>query len=279
VKPFRYFKAASIAEAVSLLKSDANSRVLAGGQSLLPALRLGLAEPSALVDLAGLRDLQSITDAKSTVRLGAMTRHAAVAQSPDIVRRIPALASLAAGIGDRQIRSVGTVGGSIANNDPSACYPAAALALNAIIRTDRRAIGAQEFFEGVYKTVLEPDEIICSVDFSVPARAAYVKFPQPASRFALVGVFVALFDDGVRVAITGACRSGVYRDLAMESALTRQFSPDSLQHCTVDEQQMQSDMHAPADYRAHLVKVAAMRAVQQLSTTASTPGTRSLISD
>lgn len=273
MKPFAYFKAGSIAEAVSRLQGDPEARVLAGGQSLLPTLRLGLAEPSALIDLAGLRDLQSIADAPGTLRIGAMTRHAAVAHSADVLRRIPALADLAARIGDRQIRSVGTAGGSIANNDPAACYPAAALALKASIRTDRRAIGAQDFFCGLYQTALERDEIICSIEFAVPRRAAYVKFPQPASRFAMVGVFVALFDDEVRVAVTGASRTGVYRDLAMERALQQRFSPDQLQRCTVDEDQMLSDMHAPADYRAHLVKVGAMRAVQQLSAVASAPGT------
>jgi carbon-monoxide dehydrogenase medium subunit len=264
VKPFRYRKPSSLAEAVALLQSDPDSRLLAGGQSLLPTMRLGLAEPSALVDLAGVHDLQSVAAAAGVIRIGAMTRHATVAQSAVVVSHIPALANLAGGIGDRQIRSVGTMGGSLANNDPSACYPAAALALHATIHTDRRAIGAREFFSGLYQTALEPDEIIRRVDFAIPRRAAYLKFPQPASKFALVGVFVAMFDDGVRVAVTGASRSGVYRDLAMEAALDRQFSPEALQHCTVDQQLMLADLHAPADYRAHLVKIGAARAVQQL---------------
>lgn len=265
MKPFRYQRPGSIAEAVALLHSDPDSRLLAGGQSLLPSLRLGLAEPSALVDLGRLHDLRSIEASPHRISIGAMTRHATVASSVVIVRRLPALSALAGGIGDRQIRSVGTIGGSLANNDPSACYPAAAVGLDATIHTDRRTIGAQEFFSGLFQTALEPDEIICRIDFAIPLRALYVKFPQPASKFALVGVFVALFDDGVRVAVTGASTSGVYRDIAMEQALDRQFSPAALQHCVVDQEQMLSDMHAPADYRAHLVKVGALRAVQQLS--------------
>ncbi|MFI4889053.1 MAG: FAD binding domain-containing protein [Steroidobacterales bacterium] len=264
MRPFRYRKPASLAEAVALLQGDPDSRLLAGGQSLLPALRLGLAEPSALVDLAALRELQSIAAMPGAIRIGAMARHAMVAESALVMRQIPALSALAGGIGDRQIRSVGTIGGSLANNDPSACYPAAALGLDATLHTDRRAIAAQDFFSGLYQTALEPDEIICHIDLAIPLRAAYVKFPQPASKFALAGVFVALFGDGVRVAITGASRSGVYRDAAMEECLNRQFSPKVLEHCTVEPQQMLGDLHAPADYRAHLVRVAAMRAVEQL---------------
>ncbi len=266
MKPFRYRKPAGLAEAVALLRGDPEARLLAGGQSLLPTLRLGLAEPSALVDLAGLHELKFIETVPGAIRIGAMTPHATVAASALVARQIPALAELAGGIGDRQIRSVGTIGGSLANNDPSACYPAAALALDAIIQTDRRSIGAPDYFCGLYQTALEADEIIRCIDFAIPRRAAYLKFPQPASRFALVGVFVAIFDDGVRVAVTGASTAGVYRDPAMEQALGRQFSADALKSCTVDEQTMLGDLHAPPDYRGHLVHIGAMRAVRQIVT-------------
>ena len=268
MKSFEYHRATSLAEAVALLQSAPDSRVLAGGQSLLPTLRLGLAEPTALVDVARIPGLAAISASADTIRVGAMARHAAVVACAAIRQRAPALAYLAGGIGDRQIRSVGTLGGSLANNDPSACYPAAALALDAVIHTNRRTIDAQDFFRGLYATALDSDEIISHVDFTVPQRAAYVKFPQAASKFALVGVFVAVLDRGLRVAVTGASSGGVYRDRAMEAALERAFSPGALQHAVVDPESMLDDLHAPADYRAHLVRVAAMRAVQQLVTDA-----------
>ena len=237
-----------------------DARYLAGGQSLLPAMKLGLAAPSDLIDLALLPGASAITGDGSTLRIGAMTPHAAVAASAEVRRRLPALAALADGIGDPAVRTRGTLGGSLAQNDPAACDPAAVLGLGATVHTDRRQIAADHFFKGLYETALEPGELITAVSFPIPQRAAYVKFKQPASRFALVGVFVSQGPQGVRVAVTGAGPCA-FRVAAFEAALAKDWSAKALDGLAVPADGLNTDLHASAAYRAHLVGVLARRAV------------------
>jgi carbon-monoxide dehydrogenase medium subunit len=263
MKPFGYHRPGSIGDASALLRSIAESKVIAGGMTLIPALRHGLAAPSALVDLGGLGALRSIEVTAHVVRLGAMVTHAQVARSPEIALRLPALARLAGGIGDAQVRHRGTAGGSIANNDPAADYPAACLALGATIVTDRREIPADAFFTGFFATCLEPTEIVTSVHFPVAENAAYAKFANQASRYATVGVFVARWRDRVRVAVTGAGREGVFRVTAMERALEENFSAEAIAAVAVPPEALTSDLHAGARYRSHLVTTMAKRAVIQ----------------
>ncbi len=226
MQPFRYHKPATVEAAQAARGSDV--RFLAGGQSLVAAMKLRLSAPSDLVDLSAIAALKGLQADAGQVTIGAMTTHAQVAASADVASRLPALVQLAAGIGDRQVRNMGTIGGSLANNDPAADWPGAALALGATIVTSKRRIQADEFFTGLYETVLEPSEIIVSVAFPVPRRAAYEKFKNPASRFALVGVFVAQGASGVRVAVTGAGGAGVFRVAEMEAALAKRWSPDAV---------------------------------------------------
>ncbi len=255
-----YQKAKSVADAAALL-GKTGGKPLAGGQSLVAAMKLRLAQPGTVVDLAGIPELAGIRTEGSALSIGAMTRHADVASSAEVKRAIPALAVLAEGIGDRQVRNMGTLGGSIANNDPAADWPAAVLALDATIVTSKRRIAAKDFFKGMYETALAPDEIITAVSFPLPKKAAYAKFPNPASRFALVGVFVAQLADGsVRVAVTGAA-PGVFRAGAMESALGKSFTADAAKAVKVDAGGLNNDLHGSAAYRAHLVAVMASRAV------------------
>jgi aerobic carbon-monoxide dehydrogenase medium subunit len=237
-----------------------DAKLLAGGQSLLGAMKLGLAAPEALVDLGAIAELKGITVAAGVVKIGAMTSHAAVAASAEVARAIPALADLAGHIGDRQVRHRGTLGGSLANNDPAACYPAALLALGATVHTDRRVIAADDFLQGIYQTALADDELITAVSFPLPERAGYVKFKQPASRFALVGVFVAKGPQGVRVAVTGA-GSGAVRLPALEARLAKDWSAAACSGVTVAADSLHSDLHATAEYRAALIPVLAARAV------------------
>ena len=260
---FGYYDPTSVAKAVGILDDKADGRYLAGGQSLLAAMKLGLAAPSDLVDLATVPDLQGIkVDGNGTmITIGAMTSHAQVAASLDVGARIPALAALAGAIGDRQVRNRGTLGGSLANNDPAADYPAAVLGLGATVNTDKRRIPADDFFRGLFETALAPGELIVSVTFPVPKKAAYMKFRNPASRFAIVGVFAASTPRGARVAVTGASARGVFRAKAMEQALDRQWAPESLRGVAIGAGDLQSDLHASAEYRAHLVGVLAARAV------------------
>jgi aerobic carbon-monoxide dehydrogenase medium subunit len=260
---FSYQRAGSVDEAVKLLGADPEAKPLAGGQTLIPVLKQRLNRPSTLVDLSK-AGLAGIKVDGTTVTIGAMTTHATVAASPEIRKLIPALADLAGGIGDDQVRHRGTIGGSIANNDPAADYPAAALALGATIRTNRRAIGADEFFQGMFATALEPDEIITAVSFPAPEKAAYEKFRNPASRYAMVGVFVAKTSGGVRVAVTGAGQNGVFRHTAMEQALAANLSPDAIAGVSTPATDMNSDIHGSAEYRAHLVGVVAKRALAKL---------------
>lgn len=257
---FAYQKPSSLADAVAALSSDPEARALAGGQTLIPVLKQRLNKPSTVVDLGKL-GLSGITVTGDSVTIGAMTNHAAVANSADVKRAIPALAALAGGIGDIQVRNRGTIGGSLANNDPSACYPAAALALGATITTDKRSIAADDYFQGMFTTALEPGEVITSVSFPIPAKAAYIKFKNPASRYAMVGVFAANGPKGVRVAVTGAGQGGVFRHAAAEQALAANWSPAALNGVSIPEDGMNSDIHASAPYRAHLVGVITKRAV------------------
>jgi carbon-monoxide dehydrogenase medium subunit len=256
---FKYHRPASVDAAAALVKGEA--KLLAGGQSLVQAMKLRLSSPSDIIDLGTIKDLAGIKSDGKTVTIGAMTRHTDVAHSADVKKAIPALAVLAGGIGDRQVRAMGTCGGSIANNDPAACYPAAVLALNATITTNKGKHEADKFFKGMFDTALKPGEIITSVAFQAPKRAAYVKFKNPASRFAIVGVFVADFGGSVRVAVTGA-GPGVFRQADMEKALSAKFAPESVANIKQKQDGLNTDLHASAEYRAHLVTVMARRAVE-----------------
>ncbi|MEZ5816189.1 MAG: xanthine dehydrogenase family protein subunit M [Hyphomicrobiaceae bacterium] len=257
---FDYQRPKSLAEAGSVLKAT-GGKVLAGGQTLIPAMKLRLAQPGNLVDLGGVADLKGITQHGGAVRIGAMTTHAAVAESSVVKAALPGLAGLAAGIGDPHVRNRGTIGGSVANNDPAADYPAAVLALGATVHTSKRAIGADQFFTGLFSTALEDDEIITHIDFPVAESFAYAKFANPASRYALVGVAVAKTSAGVRVAVTGAGDSGVFRLADAEKALGSDFSAKAVSGLKVDASNLMSDIHAEADYRAHLIGVMLKRAV------------------
>lgn len=258
---FTYRKAKDVKDAAAVLAKNGDAKLLAGGQSLVAAMKLRLAAPPELVDLGGIAELRGIkVDAKNVV-IGAMTRHAEVAASADVKKAIPALAHLAGQIGDRMVRNMGTLGGSIAHSDPAADYPAAVLGLGATVETNKRKIDADSFFKGLYETALEPGEIITSVSFPIPKRAAYMKFKQPASRFAMVGVLVAETGNGIRVAVTGAGPCA-FRVKEMEQALGKKFAPDSVASIKIPDKGLNSDIHASAEYRAHLVTVMAKRAVE-----------------
>ena len=256
---FELKKADSVANAVALL-AQTGGKPLAGGQSLVAAMKLRLAQPGTLVDLSGIGELKGIRKEGDHIVIGAMTRHADVAASKEVQATIPALAALAEGIGDRQVRNMGTLGGALGNNDPAADYPAAVLGLGATVNTNKRRIAADDFFRGMYETALAADEIITSVSFPVPRKAAYAKFAQPASRFALVGVFVAQTGSGVRVAVTGAA-SSVFRAKPIEDALAKSFSADAAKAVKMSASGLNSDIHGSAEYRAHLISVLAARAV------------------
>ncbi|MBW8845602.1 MAG: FAD binding domain-containing protein [Burkholderiales bacterium] len=248
------------ASSVAAARLGADDKFLAGGQSLLGAIKLGLAAPEGLVDVRRLPELQGITVDGKTVRIGAATTHATVAASTDVQRAIPALADLAGRIGDRQVRNVGTLGGSLANNDPAACYPAAVLGLGATIHTSSRTIAADDFFQGLFTTALQDGELIIAVSFPIPKAAAWQKFKQPASRFSLVGVFVARLDTGVRVAVTGA-GPGVFRSAELEQALARDWSATAARAVKLSADGLSSDLHGTPEYRAALIPELAARAV------------------
>jgi carbon-monoxide dehydrogenase medium subunit len=259
---FEYHRPGSTKEALALGSKKEEARYLAGGQSLVQAMKLRLSSPSDLIDLASLKELVGIKASASAVEIAAMTRHADVAGSKDVQKAIPGLAALAGIIGDRQVRHMGTIGGSLANNDPAADYPAAVLGLGATITTNKRKIEADKFFKGLYETALEPGELITSVSFPVPKRSAYMKFKNPASRFAIVGVYVADFGGGkVRVGVTGAGPSA-FRQAEMEKALGAKFAPDAVANIKVRPDGLNNDLHASPEYRAHLVTVMAKRAVE-----------------
>lgn len=257
---FAYQKPTNLADAAKVLGDDMEAKALAGGMTLIPVLKQRLNKPSVVLDLAKL-NLSGITVSGNTLTIGAMTTHATVANSADVKAKFPALAGLAAHIGDEAVRHRGTIGGSLANNDPSADYPSAVLGTGATVKTNKRSIPADDFFQGMFTTALEQDEIITAVEFPIPQKAGYEKFPNPASRYAIVGVFVAQTANGVRVAVTGAGQDGVFRQKEMEQALSSNFSPDAIANIKVAADGLNGDIHASAEYRAHLVGVVARRAV------------------
>lgn len=260
MQAFAYNNAASVADASrAALQEDA--KLIAGGQTLLQSMKLGLIAPSTVVDISAIAELQGITVAGGTVTIGAGTTHAAVAASKEVQAAIPALADLAGHIGDRQVRNRGTLGGSLANNDPAACYPAAVLGLGATVKTNQRSLSAEDFFQGLYTTALQDGEVITAVSFPIPEKAAWQKFKQPASRFSLVGVFVSKGPAGVRVAVTGAGANGVFRASGLEAQLAANWSAAALAGATVDAAELNSDLHGSAEYRAALIPVLAARAV------------------
>ena len=261
MQEFSYHKPTSLDAAVDAFESLEDGIFLAGGQTILPVMKFGLAQPSGVVDLSAIGGLAKIDVSGTTVSIGAMTTHAAVAASKDVRRVLPGLADLAGLIGDPQVRNRGTIGGSLANNDPSADYPAAVLALGAMVITNKRQISAEDFFVDMFETALDDGEIISRVDFPVATQAAYAKFANPASRYAVAGVFVVKSGEGVRIAITGAGPS-VFRAQDMEAALSKDFSAAALEGITIPADGLNADMHASAEYRAHLIGIMAKRAVE-----------------
>ena len=260
---FQYHRPASSKEAATLAGQKSEGKYLAGGQSLVQAMKLRLSSPSDLIDLGTIKDLVGIKASGNAAEIGAMTRHADVAASAEVKRALPSLAAMAGMIGDRQVRHMGTIGGSLANSDPAADYPAAVLALNATISTNKRKIAADSFFKGLYETALEPGELITAVSFQAPKRGAYMKFKNPASRFALVGVYVADYGSGnVRVGVTGAGASA-FRQTEMEKALSAKFAPEAVASIKVKPDGLNNDLHASPEYRAHLITVMCKRAVEQ----------------
>lgn len=261
---FDYHSPKTLDEAAKIFADADDAQFIAGGQTLLPVMKQRLAMPSDVIDLGGIADLKGISLDGDMLTIGAMTPHAEVASSETVREAIPALAQLAEEIGDPPVRNRGTLGGSISNNDPAADYPGAVVGLGATIHTTKREIAADDFFTGLFETALEEGELVVKVSFPVPKKAAYVKFHQPASRFALVGAFVAQTKDGVRVAITGAGPC-VYRATALEEALSGSFTPSALDGISVEADELNNDLHATPDYRAHLIGVLAKRAVAKTS--------------
>ncbi|MGB6937361.1 MAG: xanthine dehydrogenase family protein subunit M [Xanthobacteraceae bacterium] len=260
---FTFHRPQTVRQAAGLLTKNEEAKLLAGGQTLLPTMKLRLAGPPQIVDMTLIEGLSGIELSGRSLTVGAMTRHYEVNASPVVQQEVPVLAKLAGMIGDPAVRHRGTIGGSVANNDPNADYPAACLGLGATIITNKRRIKADDFFTGMFSTVLEPTEIITKVSFPIPKKAAYQKFRNQASRFALVGVFVAKRGSEIRVAVTGAGSNGVFRVPSFEEALKKRFSPKSLEGMTIPADGMNSDIHGSAEYRAHLVGVLARRAVAE----------------
>ncbi|WP_338550941.1 FAD binding domain-containing protein [Roseovarius phycicola] len=262
---FNYHNPSSQQEAEELLASTDSPSLLAGGQTLLPTLKHRLAEPSDLIDLKGISGLSGIHKENNSIVIGATTTHCAVSENELVARHIPALSKLASGIGDQQVRHRGTIGGSVANNDPAADYPAGCIGLGATIRTNRREIDADDFFVDLFETALEEDEMILAVSFPIPQQAAYIKFPNPASRYALVGVMLSKTGGDVRVAVTGAGSAGVFRDSHIEAILGKNFSAEAIDGSGIDEADISADIHASAEYRKHLIGEMARRAVEAAS--------------
>jgi carbon-monoxide dehydrogenase medium subunit len=258
---FTFHRPTTVRQAANLLAKNEDAKLLAGGHTLIPTMKLRLASPSQLVDLSQIEGLAGIELKGRAVVIGAMTRHADVANSPVVKENLPALAYLAGVIGDPAVRHRGTIGGSVANNDPTADYPAGCLGLGATIITNKRRIKADEFFKGMFETALEPDEIIVRISFPLVQKAAYEKFRNQASRYALVGVFVSKRSSEIRVAVTGAGGNGVFRVTAFEEALKKRFAAKSLEGLTVSPDGLNGDIHGSAEYRAHLIGVLARRAV------------------
>jgi len=257
---FDYHKPSSVADAVKLLSADPDARAISGGQTLLPALKHRLNRPTYLVDLSGIAELKGVKREGDKVTVGALTRHIEVQNSPEVKSAIPALAHMAAVIGDIQVRNRGTIGGSVANNDPAADYPSAVLGLGATVVTDKRRIAADDFFQGMFTTALEPGELLTAIEFPIPEKAGYAKMRNPASRYVMAGVFVAKTKGGVRVVVNGA-GPGVFRQTDMEQALSANWSPDAVAGIKQASEGLNSDIHGSAEYRAHLVTVMAKRAV------------------
>jgi carbon-monoxide dehydrogenase medium subunit len=257
---FAYHKPTTVADAVKILSADSDARPISGGQTLLPALKHRLNKPTSVVDLSGIAELKGIKRDGNKIVIGAMTRHADVANSPEVKAAIPALAQLAGTIGDNQVRNRGTIGGSVSNNDPAADYPSAVLALNATLVTSKRRIAADDFFQGMFTTALDAGELLVAVEFPIPEKAGYAKMKNPASRYVMAGAFVAKTGGAVRVAINGAAPC-VFRQAEMEKALTASWSPAAVAGVKQDASDMNSDIHGSAEYRAHLVTVMAKRAV------------------
>jgi len=255
---FNYHRPASVEDAVKAAKAKPEAKFMSGGQTLIPAMKQGLASPSDIIDLGALRNSGISVGASVVIKAG--TTHAEVANSAEVKKAIPALAALAGGIGDPHVRHKGTIGGSIANNDPAADYPSACLGLGATIHTNARKIKADDFFTGMFSTALEEGEMVTAVEFPIPKKAGYAKFPNPASRYAMVGVFAAQTGEGARVAVTGA-GAGVFRAASLEAALAKDFSAAALKGASVPAKDLNSDLHASAEYRAHLITVMAKRAV------------------
>ena len=259
---FAYHKPGSIADAVKLLSADPEARPISGGQTLLPALKHRLNRPSSVVDLSGIAELKGIRRESNKLVIGALAKHAEVANSPEVQAAIPALARMAGTIGDTQVRNRGTIGGSVANNDPAADYPAAVLGLGATVVTDKRRIAADEFFQGMFTTALEPGELLVAIEFPIPEKAGYAKMRNPASRYVMAGVFVARTAGGVRVVVNGA-GPGVFRQSDMEAALSANWSADAVASIRQSADGLNGDIHGSAEYRAHLVTVMAKRAVAE----------------
>ena len=257
---FAYHKPTSVADAVKLLSADPDARPISGGQTLLPALKHRLNRPTSLVDLSGLTEQKGNKREGDKITVGALTRHIEVQNSPEINSAIPALAYMATVIGDIQVRNRGTMGGSVSNNDPAADYPAAVLGLGATVVTDKRRIPADDFFQGMFTTALEPGELLVAIEYPVPEKAGYAKMRNPASRYVMAGVFVAKTKGGVRVVVNGA-GPGVFRQTEMERALAANWSPDAVAGIKQPSEGLNSDIHGSAEYRAHLVTVMAKRAV------------------
>jgi aerobic carbon-monoxide dehydrogenase medium subunit len=258
---FKYHRPTTVRQAVNLLTKNPEAKILAGGHSLIPVMKLRLAKPSDLVDLSQVEGMSGVELKGRSIVIGAMTKHGEVANSQVVKDALPVLAEVPGSIGDPAVRHRGTIGGSLANNDPNADYPAAVLGLGATIITNKRRILADDFFKGMFETALEPDEIITKVQFPIAKKAAYEKFKHPASGFALVGVFVSKRGDDIRVAVTGAGANGVFRVKSFEEALKKRFSPKSIGGMTIPAEGMNTDIHGSAEYRAHLVAVLARRAL------------------
>lgn len=259
MKTFNYHSTKDVKEATKLASSS--SAFLAGGMTTLPSMKLGLASYKDIIDIKRIKKLSGIKASGKSVTIGSTTKHAEVANSKEVKKAIPSLAALAEGIGDPQVRNRGTIGGSIANNDPSADYPSACIALNATIHTNNRKISADKFFTGMFETSLKKGELIEAIEFQIPEKSCYQKYPNPASRYAIVGVYVAKHKSDVNVAVTGA-KSCVYNEKSIASALSKNFSSSSLDSVKISSSGMNSDIHASADYRANMVKVFAKKAVE-----------------
>ena len=259
----QYSKPSSVNDAVAEIKKSSDAKFLAGGMTMIPTLKARLSSADLLVDLKG-SNLSNISVSSSEVVVGSMTRHCDVASSSDIKGSLPALAKLAGGIGDHMVRSCGTIGGSLANNDPAACYPSAVLALGATVVTNERSITADDFFEGMFETALNEDEIITEIKFPIPEKASYIKFPNPASRYAMVGVFMVKKPEGISVAVTGAGENGVFRCQEIENVLNSNFVLEALDNIQISHDNLTSDIHASAAYRANLIKEMAKKGLQEL---------------